>query len=238
LLPTIERISEMQDTLEYVIGSRVQCAGDECGEVEFVVVDPVADKLTHLVVRPDDAGEEARLVPVHIAMPGPDGVDLNCTRARFDEFEPAVQTYFLSEAEHAGPARGDRVLEWPLYGLAMTPTALTGFVPGVDPQLATTTVEHIPAGEVSVRRGERVHAEGGEIGRVQGLVVVPPEGEVTHILLDEGHLWGRKRVAIPIKDVVGIDADGVSVGLTKDQIKDLPPVDVEGLASEESVGSG
>jgi len=108
----------------------------------------------------------------------------------------------------------------------------------VDPQLATTTVEHIPAGEVSARRGERVHAEGGEIGRVQGLVVVPPEGEVTHILLDEGHLWGRKRVAIPIKDVVGIDADGVSVGLTKDQIKDLPPVDVEGLASEESVGSG
>jgi hypothetical protein len=48
---TIERISEMQDTLEYVIGSRVRCAGDECGEVEFVVVDPVADRLTHLVVR-------------------------------------------------------------------------------------------------------------------------------------------------------------------------------------------
>lgn len=219
----------MQDTLEYVIGSRVQCAGDECGEVESVVVDPVADRLTHLVVRPDDAGDQARLVPAHIAVPGPDGVDLNCTRARFDEFEPAVRTYFFSEEERTGPARGDRVLEWPLYGLAMTPTAMTGFTPGVDPQLAAATVEHIPGGEVGVRRGEPVRADdGGEIGRVQGLVVVPPDSEVTHVLLDEGRLWGRKRVAIPITAVVGIGANGVSVGLTKDQIRDLPPVDVDG----------
>jgi len=239
----------MQDTLEYVIGSRVRCAGDECGEVEFVVVDPVADQLTHLVVRPDDDGGQARLVPVHIAVPGPDGVDLNCTRARFDEFEPAVRTYFLPEADArigadvgagarggaglgAAVARGDRVLAWPLYGLAMTPTALTGFVPGVDPQLATATVEHIPAGEVGIRRGEPVHAgDGGEIGRVQGLVVAPPDSEVTHVLLDEGHLWGRKRVAIPIEDVTGIDVDGVAVGLTKDEIKNLPPVDIEGSAA-------
>ena len=221
----------MQDTLEYVIGSRVRCAGEECGEVAFVVVDPVADKLTHLVVQPDDDAGQARLVPVHIAIPGPEGVDLNCTRARFDEFEPAVQTYFMPEVERTGHAQDERVLAWPLYGLVMTPTALTGFVPGVDPQLAATTVERIPAGEVSVRRGERVLAEGGEIGRVQGLVVVPPDSEVTHVLLDEGHLWGRKRVAIPIEDVTGIDVNGVSVGLTKDQIKHLPPVDVEGLAA-------
>lgn len=59
---------------------------------------------------------------------------------------------------------------------------------------------------------------------------MPPDSAVTHILLDEGHLWGRKRVAIPIKDVIGIDADGVSVGLTKDEIKNLPPVEVEGAA--------
>ena len=221
----------MQNTLEYVIGSRVRCAGEECGEVEFVVVDPIADKLTHLVVRPDDAESEPRLVPVHLAVPGPDGVELNCTRARFEEFEPAMQTFFRPGTEPAGltePARGDRILQWPFYGLAPSP-ALVGFAPGVDPQPATTTVERLPVGEVSVRRGERVHAVDGEIGRVRGLIVVPPNSEVSHVLLDEGHLWGRKRVAIPIRDVLGIDADGVAVRLAKDEIKDLPPVDVEGL---------
>jgi hypothetical protein len=218
----------MQDTLEYLMGSRVRCAGDECGEVEFVVVDPIAETLTHLVVRPDDAEAQPRLVPVHIALPGPDGVDLNCTRERFDEFEPARQTFFLPGTEPLGQAGGERYLKWPYYGLAASP-ALVGFAPGVEPRPATATVECIPVGEVGVRRGERVHAVDGEIGRVRGLVVVPPAGEVSHVLLDEGHLWGHKRVAIPIGEVTGIGVDGVTVRLAKDEIKELPPVDVEGV---------
>jgi hypothetical protein len=192
-----------------------------------VVVDPIAETLTHLVVRPDGADGRPRLVPVHLALPGPDGVDLNCTRERFDEFEPALQTYFRAGTEPTGPADGG-VLEWPFYGLAPSP-ALVGFAPGAEPQPATTTVECIPIGEVGVRRGERVHAVDGEIGRVRGLVVVPPNSEVSHVLLDEGHLWGHKRVAIPIRDVTGIGMDGVAVRLAKEEIKDLPPVDVEGL---------
>jgi hypothetical protein len=218
----------MRDTLEYVIGSRVRCADGECGEVEFVVVDPVADKLTHIVVRPDGDAAQPRLVPVHLATPGPDGVELNCTLARFEGFEPAEENYFLPGAEPAGPDHRERTLAWPFFGLAPTP-ALTGVAPGADSEPATTTVERIPVGEVSVRRGERVHAVDGEIGRVRGLVVLPPDSEVTHVLLDEGHLWGRKRVAIPIRDVSGIDADGVAVRLSKDEIKDLPPVDVQDL---------
>jgi sporulation protein YlmC with PRC-barrel domain len=81
-------------------------------------------------------------------------------------------------------------------------------------------------GEVEVRRGEHVHAKDGAIGRVQGLVIDPSDHHVTHVLLDEGHLWGEKRVAIPIGAVTGVD-DGVSVSLTKDEVRDLPPVDLD-----------
>jgi len=48
---------------------------------------------------------------------------------------------------------------------------------------------------------------------------------VTHVLLQEGHLWGRKEVAIPISAVTGAD-DGIGLNLTKDQVRDLPPVDI------------
>lgn len=225
----------MYDNLEYVMGSRVRCAGELCGHVESVVVDPVAGKLTHLVVIADegDGDGEARLVPVHLAVPSTDSVDLNCTRERFEEFEPAVETRFLQGAvDPATGGGGDgRIWQWPYFGIALTPGPL-GTAPAVDPEPPITTVERIPAGEVGVRRGERVHAVDGEIGRVRGLVVVPPDSEVTHVLLDEGHLWGRKRVAIPIRDVAGIDLEGVAVRLTKDEIKDLPPVDVAGLEDE------
>jgi len=71
-----------------------------------------------------------------------------------------------------------------------------------------------------------VHATDGAIGRVRGLVVDPRDHHVTHVLLDEGHLWGKKRVSIPISAVKGID-DGVRLNLTKDEVRDLPPVDVD-----------
>jgi len=51
---------------------------------------------------------------------------------------------------------------------------------------------------------------------------------VTHVLLQEGHLWGRKEVAIPISAVTGI-ADGIRLNITKHQVQDLPPVDIDHL---------
>ena len=79
--------------------------------------------------------------------------------------------------------------------------------------------------EVEVRRGEHVHATDGEIGRVEGLIVDPSSHCVTHVLLQEGHLWGRKQVAIPIGSVEKIDR-GITVQLTKHEIEALPAVRV------------
>ena len=48
---------------------------------------------------------------------------------------------------------------------------------------------------------------------------------MTHVLLEEGHLWGRKQVAIPISATEKIQ-DTIRVDLTKEQIERLPPVDL------------
>jgi hypothetical protein len=49
---------------------------------------------------------------------------------------------------------------------------------------------------------------------------------VTHVLLDEGHLWGQKKVLIPISAVAGVN-DGIRLNLTKDEVRDLPPVELD-----------
>jgi sporulation protein YlmC with PRC-barrel domain len=77
-----------------------------------------------------------------------------------------------------------------------------------------------------VQRGDRVHATDGEIGRVQGLVIDPGSHHVTHVLLQEGHLWGSKEVAIPIGAVTDVEA-GIRLNITKQQVEDLPPVDID-----------
>lgn len=79
-------------------------------------------------------------------------------------------------------------------------------------------------GETQVRPGDRVHAIDGEIGRVHGFLVSPGDDRVTHVLLEEGHLWGHKEVAIPVSAVTGVDA-GVRLNITKEQVGNLlPPV--------------
>jgi uncharacterized protein YrrD len=71
-----------------------------------------------------------------------------------------------------------------------------------------------------------VHATDGEIGRVQALVIDPTDHHVTHVLLDEGHLWGKKRVAIPISAVAKIGYEA-RLSLTKDEVRDLPELSVD-----------
>jgi uncharacterized protein YrrD len=74
-----------------------------------------------------------------------------------------------------------------------------------------------------VVRHESVHAVDGEIGRVEGFVVDPADNRVTHVLLQEGHLWGRKEVAIPVSAVASVDS-GIRLNISKKQVEGLPPL--------------
>ena len=115
------------------------------------------------------------------------------------------------------------MLTWPYYGLGGG--LGLGVGTGVDGP-PVVTEDAVPPGEVSVQRGDPVYTTDGPIGQVQGLVIDPSSHHVTHVLLQEGHLWGRKDVAIPIAAVTRTD-DGITLSMTKDQVKDLPPVDID-----------
>ena len=94
----------------------------------------------------------------------------------------------------------------------------------MSPQVVTS--DSVPVGEVEIRRGQPVQATDGDIGHVQGLVIDPGSRHVTHVLLQEGHLWGRKEVAIPISAVAST-GDGIQLKITKQDVQDLPPVDID-----------
>jgi hypothetical protein len=209
----------------FTIGSDVSCTDGVCGELTRVAVDPVARAVTHLVVEPAGRQGLARLVPIDLAEPGGTGgqIRLRCTLADFEHLDPAEETQFIPGSQGYAAYGPEQVLAWPYSSLG----GLRG-VPG--DELAgvsqTVTYDTIPLGEVAVRRGEHVHATDGAIGHVEGLVIDPRNHHVTHVLLQEGHLWGRKEVAIPIGAVTGTD-DGIRLSLSRRQVAELPPVDVE-----------
>ena len=220
----------IDETTTFTMGSEVRGTDGVCGTLRRVVVDPVARSLTHLVVEPQHRERDGHLVPIElVATAGPE-IELSCPLAEFENLEPAQEVRFLPGARGQWGYRQEEMLSWPYYGLgpAGGGVGIGGMGPNwsANADMRAASYEHIPAGEIQVRRGEHVHATDGLIGRVRGLVVDPSDHHVTHVLLDEGHLWGLKQVALPIGAVTGVD-DGVLLDLTKDQVRDLPPIELD-----------
>jgi len=194
----------MAEPAQFTIGARASCSDGSCGEVRRVIIDPAARTVTHLVIDPGHRHEPARLVPLHLVDAATGEVRLRCTLAEFGQLDRAEDIEVIEDLGDPGGA-------------------LTGMGVGTVRQRVRTVVhDAVPVGESEVRRGEPVHALDGEIGRVHGFLVSPGDQRVTHVLLGEGHLWGRSEVAIPVSAVTGTE-DGIRLNLTKKQVGDLPP---------------
>jgi hypothetical protein len=164
-------------------------------------------------------------VPVRLATAEPAAIRLRCTLAQFEGLRAADETQILPGALGEMPGGPDHKLSAPYYGrggMGLAMAVGTGLGSGTAPREITS--DRIPAGKVGVHRGDHVHATDGPIGKVQGLAILTRGHQVTRILLDEGHLWGKHRVAIPISAVASF-TNGVQLSLTKNQVHDLPPAD-------------
>jgi sporulation protein YlmC with PRC-barrel domain len=209
---------------EFVIGADVSCTDGACGKVTRVVIDPVADAVTHLVVEPAHRQGLGRLVPLRLVEGDAGKIRLGCSVAEFQRLDSAEDTQFIPGSAGYSAYGPGQVLAWPYYGLGGG--LGMGVGTGTSGRSQTVTYDAVPAGEVEVRRGDPVYATDGSIGRVQGLVVDPRSHHVTHVLLQEGHLWGRKEVAIPIGKVAGTQ-DGIRLSIAKEEVQALPPVDLD-----------
>jgi sporulation protein YlmC with PRC-barrel domain len=221
----------MGDTTHFTIGTEAVCTDGVCGEVSQVVIDPVARVVTHLVVEPKHRSGLGRLVPLNLVDTTTGDIRLRCTMAEFETLDHAEETQFLPGGigEYGGYAP-EETLAWPYYGLAgsMLGNVIGGGI-GVGNAALPIVHDTLPGGDVAIKRGDQVHTTDGDIGQVQGLVIDPNSHQVTHVLLQEGHLWGRKEVAIPIRAVASVDENGISLNISKDEVAGLPPVDFDHL---------
>jgi sporulation protein YlmC with PRC-barrel domain len=192
----------MAAEMEFAIGATASCSDGVCGEVSRMIVDPATRSVTHLVIEPKHRRQPGRLVPLDLVGTTTGEIRLRCTIAEFDQLDPAEETELLEGAGGTG-------------ALGMSAPM------GISHAARTDVQDVVPLYETEVGRGEPVHALDGEIGQVEGFLVDPGDHRVTHVLLREGHLWGRKEVAIPMSAVTGVE-NGIRLNMTKKQIEDLP----------------
>jgi hypothetical protein len=199
------------------------------GEVRAAVIDPVAATVTHVVVEPEGRSGLARLVPLTLleteagtetdagtgAASGQ--LRLRSTQAEFMNLGPAEETLAEFAVGQTVPVQ----LLPPGWRGTGEPVARGGDIARIPER---ETVDVIPPGEVEEHHGDHVHATDGDIGQLRAFRLDPSSGRVTHVLLGEGHLWGRKEVAIAFDQITGFD-HGITLSLTRKQVQDLPPAD-------------
>jgi sporulation protein YlmC with PRC-barrel domain len=232
--------------MPFRIGADARCTDGACGQVSRIIVNPVTREVTHLAVGPGHRPGPGRLVPVRLIDATTGQIRLRCTLAEFQTLRPAQETEAVPDLDPTG--HGHPGVQKPLHlgggevwvppdarkpeapgtlhlggGRVWVPPDARGR-PAAPPQV---TVDSVPSGAVDIHRDLTVCATDGEIGRVQGLVVEPGGHLVTHVLLQKGHMPGRKEVAIPIGAVTKIGTLLIHLSLTKHQVKDLPPVDID-----------
>ncbi len=208
----------------------VSCADGAFGELADVVIDPVARRLTHLVVAPHDRSERPRLVPIEAAgaRDGSESISLEGTIAEINESEPIRESAYVRLTElPAGGANWDVGIQ-EMYSISeydsLGPEIMgSGMAMEYDQHVAIS-YDRVPKGEVEIRRASDVtSSDGHHLGHVIGFVI-DEDGRVTELVLEHGHLWGKRMIAIPGPAIERFETDELVVNLTSDEVGALRPL--------------
>ena len=207
------------------LGKPVRCSDGAVRELADIVVDSSSKSVTHLVVQPQNEPEAARLVPIELADDGAsDGgeIVLRCPAELLERLEPVREYAYLRPGEQ--PEKDSKwdvgvedMVSTPTYG----PSDFGEYAGDLDSGVGIT-YDRVPKGEVELRHASSVYSsDQHHLGRVEGLVV-DAEDRVTHVLLERGHLWWKREIAIPADAVSKFETDMVTLGVTKSELDDLP----------------
>ncbi len=201
--------------MEIPLSADVRCGGSSCGSAAAIVMNPVTDQVTHVVVKEKHASHTQRLVPIGLVLDTtPKYIELRCSPAELTGMDAFIETEFIkTEVPHYGT---DAVVyNWPFV------------VPQTETKLVSVQHERIPPGELTIHRGAPVRGTDGRVGKVDEFLVDPTDSHITHLVLREGHLWGQKDVSIPVSEIDRVHEGVVELRLSKGQVEALPSTPIQ-----------
>jgi len=200
--------------MEFPIDVDVLCSDGQYGKSTTVIVDPVTEKVTFIAVSDPNRLYTEYLVPVsQVIDVETNKIELKCTKAELELMDKFAEAEFL---------------DVPYYGY----DSLDGMA---EPMANVYRKENVPEGTVTVSRGMSVEALDGFVGTVDELVINPNTGQVTHMVLRTGHIWGSAEVTIPVSQIESIDALAVHLDRDKNSIETLPIVQIRRHYSKEEI---
>jgi uncharacterized membrane protein/sporulation protein YlmC with PRC-barrel domain len=196
------------------IEARVECADGPCGKSVAVVVNPATRVVTHFVVQDESFSDaEQRMVPMDQVLETTSvSIRLRCTKEQVANMEHFVKLRFIEE-------QWDEPAYWAAAGdMYYAEPYATPAMPIYE------ETERIPQGELAVHRGAWVEATDGHVGTVGELVMEPESGQITHLVLQGGHLWGKREITVPLSAIERVEMETIFLNLDKQAIEQLPSI--------------
>ncbi len=208
----------------------VSCVDGAFGELADVVINPSSRRVTHVVVQPHERWERARLMPIEAVQRGdvPGGISLTCTIDTVTGSEPILESAYMRSGEFVKPGSDWDVGVQDAYpvsdGGSLGPEILgAGVAMEYDPHVGVN-YHRIPKGHVEIRRASAVtSADGHRLGHVAGFVI-DDDNAITGLVLQHGHLWGKRMVAIPGPAIERVNTDELVLTLSADEVGELKPL--------------
>jgi sporulation protein YlmC with PRC-barrel domain len=199
--------------LDIPMNANVLCSGVVCGRITHIVLDPITDKVTDVVVKDHEIPPVERLIPVElIAESSSDEVRLSIPKEKVNSYPPFIYDDFIKIQTPVEFSEMPTNMMWPY----------------VLPQEKVIIIESesIPSDELAIRRNAHVEATDGRVGKVDEFMIDPDTGYITHLVLREGHLWGQKDISIPVSAIKDIGKETVQLTLDKKSIEKLPVIPI------------
>ena len=202
----------------------VYCSDGLCGRSSQVIVNPTSQQVTHLVVQEKHFPHTEYMAPIDQLIDStPAMIKLRCTIAGVATMDPLIHIDTIyTDAKGMGYSDRQIGLTGNLgMGYATWPQHDAG-----ERFTVTVKTEAVPVGEITLTQGAHVYASDGQIGRLDGFLAAATTGQITHLLLREGHLWGQKDATIPVAQIDHLEAENVYLKLDKAHIGVLPTTPV------------
>ena len=200
--------------MEIPLNVQVHSTDGRCGRSTHIILNPATEQITHIVVKERQPSHVERLVPVRLIRDtAAEMILLTCTLKEFSTLERFNQTDFVYGDLPHHATDPSLTLLWPYA------------VPAK--RIVDDKTRPIPPGELAVRRGARVEASNGRIGRIDEFLVDPDSGYITHLCLREGHLRGDRVVCIPVSEIGEIREKVVYLKADKETVASMPSLPVK-----------
>lgn len=201
--------------MDIPLNVEVHCTDGQCGRSTYIILNPVTEQVSHLVVNPKQASAVERLVSVKlVANTAAEVILLSCTKEEFMNLESFNQPDFI-------------YTDLPQHATDPNLTLLWPYVVPIK-RIVDEKIRRIPPGELAVRRGARVRATDGRVGRVDEFIVGPVSGNITHLVLREEHFWKEEReITILVSQIERIEEKIVYLKVDKKTVASMPSVPVK-----------